>query len=274
MADPDEPTRRGAEIAAFLGDIDVAALEDLVHLADLPEECPYLKDRVSTLRFADGRLGAAVYRVLLDRGYRRNGNLLYRPVCRGCNACKVIRVPVDTFRRSREQRRVWNRCQGQFDVRIGAPEFTLEKSRLYTRYLAFQHGEESGKSEEAMARQYQDFLVGSCLGAHTIELQVYAGGTLAGVSILDRLGDALSAVYFYFAPEFSRYSLGTWTVLHEIELARRWGLRYYYLGHYIEECGSMNYKARFRPCEIKGPDDAEWQRYERGIIPRPGAPEA
>ncbi len=273
MADPDEPTRRGAEIAAFLGDIDVAALEELVHLADLPEECPYLSDRVSTLRFADGRLGAVVYRVLLEHGYRRNGNLLYRPVCRGCNACKIIRVPVGEFRRSKEQRRVWNRGKDLFEARICQPGFTVAKARLYARYLASQHDERPNKSDETMERQYRDFLVSSCVGGHTIEMQVYAGEELAGVSIMDRLGDALSAVYFYFAPEFSRYSPGTWSILREIEFAREWGLRYYYLGHYIEACPSMNYKARFRPCEIKAPDDTEWQRYARGIIPRQAAPE-
>jgi arginyl-tRNA--protein-N-Asp/Glu arginylyltransferase len=79
---------------------------------------------------------------------------------------------------------------------------------------------------------------------------------------VDRLERALSTVYFYFDPEFAPLSPGTWSALYEIHLAQQWRLSHYYLGYYIPGCPSMNYKARFRPCEIKQPDVPGWQLFD------------
>lgn len=237
-------------------------IESLMHLGDMPEQCPYLPDRIARLRFGDGFLGAGLYRLLLDAGYRRSGHLLYRPVCIGCNECKVIRVPIASFRPSKEQRRIWNRGNRVFRAGLHAPSYSPEKAALYQRYLRYQHPEgpeEAENSPEGAHERYQRFLVDSCLGNKTIEVQFHAGDHLAGVGIVDHVADALSSVYFYFDPAYARFSPGTYSILWEIDLARRWGLTYYYLGHYIRECRAMNYKARFRPCEIKEPDASTWQ---------------
>ncbi len=230
------------------------SIETLFHIGDIVDPCPYLPDKVSTLRFGDGFAAAPFYRLLLDSGYRRSGGYVYRPVCAACNECKVIRVPVAAFRKSKSQRHVWNRGQRVFEASIWPPACTAEKLEVYRRYLEFQHG----KADDAAPDRYAAFLVDTCLGGRTIELQLRAQGRLAGVGILDRVGDALSSVYFYFDPDFARLSPGTYSALCEIDLARRWGLAYYYLGYYIRECRQMNYKIRFRPCEIKAPDDAGW----------------
>jgi arginine-tRNA-protein transferase len=74
-------------------------------------------------------------------------------------------------------------------------------------------------------------------------------GQLAGVAIVDRSAHALSAVYCYYDPQLSRLSLGTYSILKQLELCRQWGLRYLYLGLFIAECSSMRYKASFLPHE-------------------------
>ncbi|MDR1625552.1 MAG: arginyltransferase, partial [Spirochaetia bacterium] len=48
-------------------------------------------------------------------------------------------------------------------------------------------------------------------------------------------------------PEFARRSLGVFSVLREIELARSMGLEHYYLGFMVEGSPKMAYKAAFRP---------------------------
>jgi len=110
------------------------------------------------------------------------------------------------------------------------------------------------------AQRYNEFLVESCLGGNTFELQILDGGTLIGVGILDRIKDAVSSVYFYFDPGYAHYSPGTYSALREIELAKELGALYYYLGFYIRDCGSMSYKTRFRPCEHKAPAETAWTR--------------
>lgn len=234
-------------------------LEAMVQLAEVDEECPYLRDRTATLRFGSGLVAAQMYRHLMDAGYRRSGCFVYRPVCRSCHACKVLRVPVASFRMSKGQRRVWNRGNRIFRISIEKPSYTTEKQALYRRYLDYQHG---GAREPLGEEQYRSFLVESSLRGNTFEIQLSAQGRLVGVGVLDRIIDAVSTVYFYFDPEYARYSPGTYSALYEIDLARRWGLAFYYMGFYIETCPSMSYKAHYRPYEIKTPDAAYWRRCE------------
>ena len=186
---------------------------------------------------------------------------MYRPDCRTCAECRPLRVLVGEFRRSKSQRRVWNRCAPVFDVTYGPPCTDPPRPALYEAYRRFQHGDLDGGPTGGEA-DYRRFLVESCLGGRTFEMRILHEGRLAGVGILDRLENALSSVYFYFDPAFAAYSLGTFSALCEVELARKWGFRYYYLGYYIAPCASMNYKARYRPCEIRAAGGEGWERLD------------
>ena len=73
---------------------------------------------------------------------------------------------------------------------------------------------------------------------------------LVGACLADRLGDGLSAVYSFFAPELPRRSLGSYAILWLVERARANRLPYVYLGYWVPESPKMAYKARFRPSEI------------------------
>jgi len=240
-------------------------VEDAIHLGDVSDPCPYLPGRTASFRFGSGHLVNGHYQDLLDWGYRRNGLFVYRPVCASCRECWVLRVPVKDFRRSKSQRRVWNKGQGVFSATWGPPAYTAEKAALYARYLAYQHQTKEAPMDEG---RYAAFLVDSCLDYATLEIQYRAGPRLVGVGIVDRLEEALSTVYFYFDPEFARYSPGTWSALFELDLAARWGLDHYYLGYYIPGCGAMNYKSRFQPCEMKQPDGTAWEPCAPPEFPR------
>lgn len=59
-----------------------------------PQPCPYLPGLSARHEgFLGEELPGAVYRALMDRGFRRSGRLVYRPVCADCNACRQVRVP-------------------------------------------------------------------------------------------------------------------------------------------------------------------------------------
>ena len=68
-------------------------------------------------------------------------------------------------------------------------------------------------------------------------------------------------MYCFFEPDLPQLGLGTFSILTQIELARRWGLQYVYLGLYIRDCASMAYKARFMPHERLV--DGRWQTFDR-----------
>ena len=76
----------------------------------------------------------------------------------------------------------------------------------------------------------------------------------------DRGERAMSAVYCYYDPSLPKLSLGTYSILKQLELCQRWDLDWLYLGLYIEGCDAMSYKARFQPHERLV--DGTWTRFE------------
>ena len=69
--------------------------------------CGYWSDRVArdlVLDPNDRRLGA-LYPLALSWGFRRSGDLVYRPHCAHCQACVAVRIPVARFAPDRSQRR-------------------------------------------------------------------------------------------------------------------------------------------------------------------------
>jgi arginine-tRNA-protein transferase len=69
------------------------------------------------------------------------------------------------------------------------------------------------------------------------------------LSVIDLGTLSVSAVYTYFDPAHSKLSLGSYSVLKQIQMAQNAGLRWVYLGLYVEENSHLNYKARFKPQE-------------------------
>jgi arginine-tRNA-protein transferase len=73
---------------------------------------------------------------------------------------------------------------------------------------------------------------------------------LVGVDLVDFLDDGLSAIYFYYDPDFAKYSLGNYSIYKQIEMAKERELKWIYLGYYVKDCDSLNYKVNFTPYEI------------------------
>ena len=213
----------------------------------MPHSCSYLSDKEATTLFLDPQLPLTrdVYDHLSQVGFRRSGRHLYRPHCQNCNACQSVRIPVDQFRPSRQQRKIWNRNQ-DLTAWMVPTHFTDEYYHLYENYLEARHSD--GDMYPPSVEQFRNFLLLSENWARLVEFR-NSEQRLVAVAAVDTLSQGLSAIYTFYDPEENRRSLGVYAVLWQIEQARKQGLPHVYLGYWIENCRKMNYKQKFQPLE-------------------------
>jgi arginine-tRNA-protein transferase len=234
---------------------------------DKPQRCPYLAERTARmpLRLPARPLDREELDARLAAGDRRQGLVLYRTACPSCAACEPIRLDTLSFEFSASHRRILRRGDRDLTMTLGVPESDSERVALYNHHKAMR-GLDDGQApidEEG----YQDFLVSSC--CDSFELRYRHQGQLVGLAIADRGARSLSAVYCSYDPAFARYSIGTYSILKQLELCRVWGLRYLYLGLYIKESPKMAYKAGFLPHQrLEGEN---WKTFS-APLPGDGAP--
>src|SRR5262249_53203532 len=149
--------------------------------------------------------------------------------------------------------------EGAIILRIGRPAVTSSKLRLYDRYHAFQADHKAWPDHPPKdAADYRESYVNN--PKFTEEWCYYLENILVGVGYVDDLPGGMSAIYYFYDPALRSRSLGTWNVLCVLDEAKRRGPPHVYLGYYVDGCGSLEYKASFRPNQIRWPDGS-WRDF-------------
>lgn len=217
--------------------------------------CPYLPGRVSSDIFIPQRINIKTYGSLLAGGFRRSGPVFYKPHCPDCGECVPVRIPVDNFRPSRSQKRAAVK-NSDAAMTVSNARFDEKHYRLFRKYQNSRHPD--GSMRRMSREDYVDMF--HCKGIPTFFYESRVNGALASVAVTDVLPDALSAVYTFYDPDRLINSPGVFAVLHQINEAKRLGLKYLYLGFWIKDSETMAYKSTFRPFEAL--IDGVWQRME------------
>ena len=224
-----------------------------------PLPCPYVQGRTERKVVTEitGPDADALHDRLSRAGFRRSHNIAYAPVCPACQACVPIRIPVADFEPDRSLRRVARANAGVegFEVPSRA---TAEQFQIFSRYQQMRHQE--GDMATMSFYDYRAMVEDTPIDTFVAEFRT-AEDKMVSACLTDRLGDGLSAVYSFFAPEVARNSPGTFAILWLIERAKQLGLPYVYLGYWVPDSRKMAYKARFRPSEILV--NGTWQTLRR-----------
>jgi arginine-tRNA-protein transferase len=212
-----------------------------------PHACSYLDDQQSQSVFVHPNypLTTSIYTQLIAQGFRRSGDEVYAPHCPNCAACIPARLAVHDFKPDRSQQRCW-RKNSQTTAIIKPAVFEQAHYELYLRYQQTRHT--GGNMAESSPDEYIDFLSSSW--GNTVFVEFSINDELAGVAIVDQLDNALSAVYTFFDPKFSSYSLGVYAVLWQIDYAKLQHKNFLYLGFWIQACQKMAYKSHYQPLQL------------------------
>jgi arginine-tRNA-protein transferase len=210
--------------------------------------CSYLAGQVACMHVVDPnfRISSGHYGRLLESGFRRSGDMVYRPGCRECHACIPARIRVNRFRPNRSQRRALKN-NSDIVIRSRNAEFDEQHLALYGTYLASRHAD--GEMSASTIADMRRFLVSDW--SETILIEGWLGERLVLSAVTDVVDNALSALYTYFDPDLPQRSLGTLGILQQIEACRNLGLRHLYLGYWIESCRKMRYKSDFSGLETR-----------------------
>lgn len=232
------------------------------------KDCPYLDNQTSMLQHYIDPIDLMSYQTLLKHGWRRFGRHFFAPVCDGCFECKSVRVLVDEFVFSRSYKRVLSNGK-DIDLIIQKPAITSDHLRLYHKYHNFKANTKGWRDETQTT--IDDYYLAFVDGANEygFEFAYYLDSKLIAVALVDMLPVGYSAIYCYYDPDFARLSLGTFSILKQIQIAKQNGVPYLYLGYMVEANQSLRYKSRFKPFEIlQGrpmiDEKPSWTRIELG----------
>lgn len=220
-----------------------------------PEEsCPYIEKELARHEFFLAQdLNEQELEYFLSRGFRKFGIYFFKPNCQSCKKCLPLRVKTLSFEPTKSQLRVLKKNK-DLTVKYNSLVFREEIYQLFLKHSEIrfdQTKDKAGTREEFIQTHFTP-------SAPALLSEFYLNDKLIAVGFLDISDSGVSSVYFIYDPEYSKRSLGIFGALKEIEFAKETKRPYYYLGYYIEENPSMNYKNQFHPYETYDWSAQKW----------------
>ncbi len=229
-------------------------------------ECSYFDDKISDIRYRYlHSCNFSAYQLMLERGWRRFGKMHFVPECKTCNNCISMRIDVNNFVFSKSQKRVLSKNKNT-KVYIRPPSVTQEHLNLYDKYHRFMNDKKNWPYQEIKLEDYtRSYVDGK--EEYSKEFLYIIDNKLVGVALVDILPQSMSAIYCFYDHDYSDLSLGKFSILVQIKIAKQLNIPYIYLGYWIKEHFSMGYKKAYSPFEILKnrpalDEEAIWEKYE------------
>jgi leucyl-tRNA---protein transferase len=153
-----------------------------------------------------------------------------------------LRVDLERFAPTRSQKRVLAKNRDT-EIRLRPSFVDSEKTELFLRHRRRFRRDAPTALDEFLSPNP------ASTPCRNVELCVYRGSTLLGVTFLDLGATATSAVYAIFDPAEAKRSLGILMILQSIEFSLRRGYHYYYPGYAYREPFTYDYKKHFTGLE-------------------------
>ena len=195
----------------------------------------------------------------LDRGWFRMGQMIFtcRFLCFDGKLYTAVWTRLDlkeyAFRKS--VRKIMNRNNKRFKIVVRRARFDKEKNDLYAIHRERFGGFVSTSLRKSLFGD-ADYNI-----YDTWETCVYDGDRLAAASFFDLGDNSIASIMGLFHPDYSKYSLGFYTMLLEIDFGLRTGAEFYYPGYVVPHYLKFDYKLRIGDTDYYDPDTNQWLPY-------------
>jgi arginine-tRNA-protein transferase len=222
----------------------------LVEFSTLESKCAYLPDKRMRMEYKYiENCPTFLNQQLIQRGWRRFGEYYSRPNCKDCSECLSLRIDATNFKFSKSARRTF-RKNSNTKILIRKPTLTQEHLNLYEKYHRFMENKKGWKHYSLSPNSYHELYVSGAMEFGK-EVLYFVDDKLVGVDLIDIIqNDGISSIYFFYDPDFAHLSLGRFSLYQQILIAKNYKLDWIYLGYYVKDCSSLNYKANYQPYEI------------------------
>ncbi|CAD8161025.1 unnamed protein product [Paramecium octaurelia] len=162
---------------------------------------------------------------------------------------------------SNQPQEITKKKRHQIQIKWVKAQFQDDSFEVYKKYQKAVH-----EKERVSKMSYTNFVCVDALDSQELgcwHMKYYLENQLIAVGVVDLLPESVSSVYFFYDPDYKKYSLGVYGVLSEIEYIQKKQitnpqLQYYYMGFYIMDSKKMAYKAEYTPCELLCPRTYRW----------------
>ena len=220
-----------------------------VEVLEENKECSYFDDKTSDMRYRYlENCDASEHSQLLERGWRRFGNLHFIPECKTCDACKTIRIDIKQQKFTSSQKRVINKNKDT-QVYIQKPSMSVDHLNLFDKYHSHMRDKKQWKYDIIEPEEYYKSYVAGA-SSYGKEILYMRDEKLIAVALVDILKSGISSIYCYYDHDYGYLSLGKYSILAQISLAKQHNIPYLYLGYWIKDHHSMGYKEDYKPFEV------------------------
>ena len=240
-------------------------LEHDVEFLEEDRDCSYFDTEASDIRYRYiHKCDKDDYQNMLEHGWRRFGKMHFVPECKECTKCVSMRIDIKNYKFSRSEKIVFKK---NIDTKlyIQAPTLTLDHLKLYDKYHSHMSKKKNWNYSPIEPAEYdRSYVQGK--DEFTKEFLFVRDNRLVGVALVDMLENAISSIYCFYDHDFEDLSIGKFSILAQIKIAKELNVPYIYLGYWIKDHYSMGYKESYTPFQVfknRGTleEDTIWQDY-------------
>lgn len=196
----------------------------------------------------------------LAQGWFRSSSSMYRAriLCfeQALHEVINVRLNLKDYTPKKRLRRIKRKVHERFEVIVRPFQNSAEKERLYQQHTHRFRG--------FLQKSLYHYLKGDDEERYhlsifqTYEVCVFDKGQLIGFSLFDVGESAIASIIGVFDINYERYSIGTFTMLQEIEYAQSLNFKYYYPGYVLHGTSIFDYKLRLGDMEFYD-HNKEWR---------------